>query len=216
MLRHRTGQWDVPLDPWHRKFKRTESRWRTWVRCMQPRGIFYGDRIFSRKKLTALWFPPASKRRKLHDNSGWDSSCCAFSYKGEEQILQKQVECFDINRANKWVRVFSATSPTKKRCPISLRFCPTAKHCPCHARLKSLPQRSHLLCVSEALPVLRLTDTAEKLFLPDSSWEPPTPTFLRNATCWEITRHEGATPPQHWTTDLRDNFLSAECKLVNF
>ena len=38
---------------------------------MQPPGIFSEERIFSKRILTALSFPPASKRRKLYGNSGW-------------------------------------------------------------------------------------------------------------------------------------------------
>ena len=104
---------------------------------MQPRGIFSGERIFSRKKLTALCFPPASKRRKLNKNSEWESSYCTLSHKGVSKSSRNKGECFGINRANKWVRVsqsltvslrgqsaartsvFSGTSTTTKSCPIS-------------------------------------------------------------------------------------------------
>ena len=143
----------------HPNFKRTKNRRRTWGRYMQPRGIFYGERFLSRKKLTALWFPPASKGRKLHGNSGWEFSCCVFSNKGEERILQKQVECFDMNRANKWVQASQSLTGSQRgqssaRCsiygniahnealpderPISPRLCPTAKRYLCHARLNEI------------------------------------------------------------------------------
>ena len=156
--------------PWHPNFKRTKNRRRTWGRYMQPRGIFYGERLLSRKKLTALWFSPASKGRKLHGNSGWEFSCCAFSHKGDEPILQKQVECFDMNRVNQWVQASQSLTGSQRgrssaRCniygniahnealpderPISPRFCPTAKRCLCHARLWILLLRSHRFCATE-------------------------------------------------------------------
>ena len=100
--------------PWHPNFKRTKNRRRPRRRYMQPRGIFYGERLLPRKKFTTLWFPPASKGIKLYGNSGWEFSCCAFSHKREEPILQKLVEGFDINRANKWVQASQSLTGSQR------------------------------------------------------------------------------------------------------
>ena len=151
--------------PWHPNFKRTKNRRHTWGRYMQLSGISYGERLLPRKKFTTLWFPPASKGRKLHGNSGWEFSYCAFSHKGEEPILQKQVEYFHINRANKWVRASQSltgskrgrssarTTPDIEVCHNAATDSAPAKHCPCYAW--STPQRDF----SSGL-LLRATDTS--------------------------------------------------------
>ena len=82
---------------------------------MQSRGIISGEKIFSRRQLTALCFPPASRRRKLHDYSGWDSSRCSFSHKGgNNRSSRNKVECFDISMNNEWVQASQSLTGSQR------------------------------------------------------------------------------------------------------
>ena len=52
--------------PWHPNLKRKKNRRRTWGRYMQPRVIFYGERLLPRKKLTTL-----ISSRKQGEKTAW-------------------------------------------------------------------------------------------------------------------------------------------------
>ena len=81
---------------------------------------------------------------------------------------------FYINRANKWVQALQFLPEHRPRRSsvrhtISERFCPTAKRCPCHARLKIWP-----------------------LILPDKATDSAPPRSLARATPSQQKRDSGA------------------------